>query len=301
MQKQKRDGWYVLLMLLAIVGIVYIMAGKEDAKQKILASEKSQAFTTSLLQLGENAYNRIYVNGHILAGDMPGEIVVTEENDALGENNNTDKEQSSACESAEPAYHVGVTDIAYFDDALFIGDSRTVGIAEYGYLENADYFADVSMSVYKVWNKKIAVDGGIKKKLETILVENTYGKVYVMLGINELGYDFEQTVERYEELLAYIHDTQPGAIIYICANLHVTEEQSLADEYFNNININRFNEAIAKLADEETFFYIDINPMFDDTEGNLSKEFSSDEAHVMGVYYVDWCDWLMTQAIVKNI
>ena len=36
-------------------------------------------------------------------------------------------------------------DASYFDDALFIGDSRTVGIAEYGSLKNATYFADVCL------------------------------------------------------------------------------------------------------------------------------------------------------------
>lgn len=300
MQKRRRDGWYVLLMLFAMAGIAYIMVGKEDARQQQMALENSRVLSATLLQLGEYGYTQIIVNGHILAGDISGEVVPDEESEALQETNTADKEENTTEEIAEPAYKTGVEDIAYFDDALFIGDSRTVGIAEYGYLQNADFFADVSMSVYKVWNKKISVDGGAKKKLEMILEENTYGKVYVMLGINELGYDFDQTVKRYGELLAAIHEAQPDAIIYICANLHVTEEQSLSDEYFNNININRFNEAIAKLADDETFFYIDINPMFDDVEGNLSEEFSSDEAHVMGIYYEDWCDWLMTQAIVKT-
>lgn len=300
MQKRRRDGWYVLLMLSAMVGIVYIMAGKEDARQRIVASEKSRGFSEALLQLGECAYNRIMVNGHILAGDMPGEVAGAEKVAEDEEGKFTGNDAGTEAEISQPPYIIGVTDAAYFDDALFIGDSRTVGIAEYGYLENADFFADVSMSVYKVWNRKISMDGGAKKSLETVLNENTYGKVYVMLGINELGYDFDQTVKRYEELLIAIHEAQPEAVIYICANLHVTEEQSMADEYFNNVNINRFNEAIAKLADEEVYFYIDINPMFDDAKGNLGEEFSSDEAHVMGIYYEDWCDWLMMQAIVKS-
>ena len=38
----------------------------------------------------------------------------------------------------------------YFNDALFIGDSRTVGIATYGTLKNADYFARVGMTVYNI-------------------------------------------------------------------------------------------------------------------------------------------------------
>ena len=48
-------------------------------------------------------------------------------------------------------------DASYFDDALFIGDSRTVGIAEYGSLKNATYFADVGLNVYVAQTKAVAV------------------------------------------------------------------------------------------------------------------------------------------------
>ena len=38
---------------------------------------------------------------------------------------------------------------AFFDNALFIGDSRMVNVANYARLGNADYFDDVGMTVFK--------------------------------------------------------------------------------------------------------------------------------------------------------
>ncbi len=297
MQKQNRVGRYVLLLLLAMLGITAFMVEKEIKWQRSVAAKESHEWYAALMQVGEHAYNRIFVNGHILAGDYMGdkcpiETDVTEKSE--------DEQTGKEAEENTPTYTIGVEDVSYFDDALFIGDSRTVGIMEYGYFEQADFFADVSMSVYKVWNRKIAVNGKTKQKLEDILAQNSYGKVYVMLGINELGYDYEQNVRKYTELIGAIREAQPDAVIYVCGNLHVTEKQSAADEYFNNDNINRFNEAIATLADGENCFYIDINPMFDDENGNLNTDYSSDEAHVKAQYYVEWCDWLMTQAVVKT-
>ena len=35
-------------------------------------------------------------------------------------------------------------DESFFDDALFIGDSRMVNVANYARLGSADYFADVA-------------------------------------------------------------------------------------------------------------------------------------------------------------
>lgn len=298
MQKQRKDGRYVLLLLFAMIGIACFMVQKEGARQEVKASQNSHEFHVSLLQMGERAYNRIFVNGHIAVGDWEGDMVspgfeISDEELVM-------QEPEEKVEEILPPYTVGVTDAAYFDDALFIGDSRTVGIAEYGYFTEADYFADVSMSVYKVWTKKIAVSGKTKQKLQDILAQNSYGKVYIMLGINELGYDYDQNVRRYTELVTAVREAQPEAVIYVCANLHVTKKQSEKDEYFNNPNINRFNEAISVLADGENVFYIDINPLYDDVEGNLNTDYSSDEAHVKAQYYVEWCDWLMTQAIVKT-
>ena len=43
------------------------------------------------------------------------------------------------------------------DDALFIGDSRTVGLMEYAGIDDADYFCTVGMSIYSTHNKSVSV------------------------------------------------------------------------------------------------------------------------------------------------
>ena len=291
-QKQKRDGLYVLLMLLAMIGIGAIMIQKEWNREKETAYETGYKIGLTIQPILEQGRRIILENRYVAEEDASNQTQ-NSENDA----GNSDV---GVEENEIPSYTIGVTDSAYFNDALFIGDSRTVGIAEYGYFEEADFFADVSMSVYKVEKRSLYVDG-IRCKLEKLLSENTYGKIYIMLGINELGYDFDYTVNKYRALLENIRTSQPDAIIYICANLHVTKEQSESDKLFNNMNINRFNEAISQMADEEQYFYIDVNVLFDDAEGHLSEEYSSDNAHVKGKYYVEWCDWLLTQAIVRTL
>ena len=87
-------------------------------------------------------------------------------------------------------------DASYFDDALFIGDSRTVGIAEYGSLKNATYFADVGLNVYVAQTKAVAVKNVGTVTLPQLLSQKTFGKVYIMLGINELGNDLDRKSTR---------------------------------------------------------------------------------------------------------
>lgn len=190
-------------------------------------------------------------------------------------------------------------DKKYFKDALFIGDSRTVGLSEYADLGGADVFADSGMSVYKVFEKEIEIKGIGKTGLENLLKSKKYGKIYVMLGINELGYEHKQTVRKFKELVQRIQKLQPEAIIFIGANLHVTAEKSAQSDIYNNKNINRINEGIKKLTDEKQIFYIDINEIFDDENGNLNAEYTTDKVHVLGKYYEQWAEWICTKGIVN--
>lgn len=188
-------------------------------------------------------------------------------------------------------------DISWFDDALFIGDSRTVGLHEYGNLGNAEVVADSGMSVYKVYGKEFETSSGEKKLLQDVLEERQFGKVYVMLGINELGYAYEQTVQRYTELIKWIQELQPETLIFLQANLHITGRKSETSDIYNNENINRFNEAVKELSDGNTRFYLDVNELFDDEDGNLSTDYTVDNAHVLGKYYSDWVEWLLGHAV----
>ena len=185
----------------------------------------------------------------------------------------------------------------YFDTALFIGDSRTVGLREYGDLDNADYFADVGMSVFSAFSTKVSIPGVGGTGLENLLGTIVYEKIYIMLGINELGYDYDTVVTKYAEVVGKIRDLAPDAIIFVCANLHVSEGRSSKDSIFNNPNIDKLNGDISRLADGETIFDLDINPVFDDGCGNLSSECTGDGTHLYAKYYKPWSDWLLTMGI----
>ncbi len=185
----------------------------------------------------------------------------------------------------------------YFDDALFIGDSRTVGISEYGDLNNATFFANTGMSVYNVFEKNVSVPQVGKLKLEQLLTYKKFGKIYIMLGINELGYNQEKTLKKYKDLLKFVQEKQSNAIIYIEANLHVAAERSNKDKTINNININKINNEISKLADNEKIFFIDVNEKFDDENGNLSSNYTQDNVHIYAKYYKEWSDWLSQNAV----
>ncbi len=186
----------------------------------------------------------------------------------------------------------------YFDDALFIGDSRTVGIQLYGSIQEATYFCSVGMSAYGVPYEKVEIDGLGTVTLRTLLQSKSFGKIYIMLGINDDLTKPESIIKSYATLLDLIKEYCPDAVIYVEANIHVGAHPSAASTV-NNDNINGLNELLFEFCDGERIFYLDVNPVFDDNEGKLGDEYSGDGIHFRVDYYKQWTEWIKNNAIVK--
>lgn len=183
----------------------------------------------------------------------------------------------------------------YFDDALFIGDSRTVGLRDYTDLaEHADFYCETSLTIYKVMEESFKGKGTI---LEALSKKN-YGKIYLMVGINELGRGTtEDFMAKYTEVVDTLHELCPDAKIMIQGIMHVSEKKSSSDAIFNNSNINARNNAIATLADNVHFFYIDMNEAVCDENGNLNAEYTHDQIHLLGMYNDLWKQFLLEHGV----
>ena len=274
----KKSILFFIIIILVLIGVFTIKSSIKNSDSNLNIVLEDQTTTLSNENINENKQQEDYVNN--LQNEKQIEHI----------DNKTESKKNSKHEKQT----VGKE---YFDDALFIGDSRTVGISEYGDLNNATFFANTGMSVYNVFEKNVSVPKVGKLKLEQLLTYKKFGKIYIMLGINELGYNQEKTLKKYKDLLKFIQEKQSNAIIYIEANLHVTAERSNKDKTINNININKINNEISQLADNEKIFFIDVNEKFDDENGNLSSNYTQDNVHIYAKYYKEWSDWLSQNAV----
>ncbi len=195
-------------------------------------------------------------------------------------------------------YEFTQVDESYFDDALFIGDSRTVGLRDYTDLsEHADFYCETSLTIQKMLEENFPGLGTI----EEALAKKEYGKIYIMLGINELGVGTtEDFMEKYTEGVAFLREKEPEAKIFIQGIMRVTGKKNSTDAIFNNSNINARNNAIATLADNEHIFYIDVNEVVCDEEGNLNSEYTFDQLHLLGVYDDLWKQFLLSHGVVTE-
>ena len=209
-------------------------------------------------------------------------------------------------ESSEYAYETVEDD--YFADAAFIGDSRMLGLHDYsGWMENADFYCENGFSVFR-WSKGDPVtlqshegkNAGTKVDLETAMREKHYGKIYLLAGMNDLGYGNTVLFQGWlRDLTDMLRETQPDAVLYLLSNLHISKEQDGVQPAMDNLNTNDKNVAISGLADGENVFYLDANPLFCDADGYLLPDITFDGYHLYAADYSRWADFLKEHAVVR--
>ena len=221
--------------------------------------------------------------------------------DAAGSGGQGDMEGSDGFgDGSEPVY-MSVED-DYFSDAVFIGDSRTVGLYEYGGLEEiTTFYASSGLTVYKIFDSQIVEVPGQRQKqtIEEALSEKQFKKIYLMIGINEMGTGpVTSFTNRYKEVVDHLLELQPDAILYIQGILKVSTERSDKGDYINNEGIVARNEALAELADNRRIFYLDVNPLVCDETGGLVASYTFDGVHLKAKYIEIWKEYLKSHAIL---
>ena len=192
---------------------------------------------------------------------------------------------------------IGCVDESYFDTVLFIGDSRTVGLSQYGRLGKADYFADTGMTVFNVLTETASDTGFSAQTLPELLQTRSYDRIYVMLGINEIGYALDRVLDQYGTVVETLQSLQPDAILVLCANLHVSRSAAAATPRLEPSHIQELDDRIAQLADGDRIVFLDVNPEFCDSEGYLRDDLTGDGVHPYGTGYELWAEWLVDHGV----
>lgn len=158
------------------------------------------------------------------------------------------------------------------------------------------------MTIYNMFQRQADTEDGRKLTVEEALQAQSFGKIYLEIGINEMGTGtVDSFMEAYEGAVNRLRELQPDAILYLCGIMYVKQSKSESDPIFNNPNIQARNDRIAQLADRETIFYLDINELVTDETGNLNPDYTWDEVHLLGKYNSLWLDYFCSHGIVKDV
>lgn len=210
--------------------------------------------------------------------------------------------ESSEPEESEPRVwsspRVGKSDPVsddWFADAAFVGNSLTEGFYAWSGVQYGDAYASTSMSVLGVADVDAVTlaDGSTGTILEG-LAQKPYGKIYILLGINEISMAPADFRAAYETMLDRIQAIQPDADIYIEGLSPVTKWKSDSSAYFNMDNVRAYNCELFELAFERGLYYIDLCEALAGDDGYLPDDADTDGVHFTMSYYPRWYEYLKT-------
>lgn len=187
----------------------------------------------------------------------------------------------------------------YFEDAVFIGDSRTEGfILNNGLIADTNSYTSKGLNVSTIFSDKIINIDGKKITIMEALEKTSFSKVYIMLGINETGWVYSNLfIKKYGEIIDEIRKINPNCTIYIQSILPVSQEVSDEHSYIKNSKIDEYNSLIEKMANEKKVYYINVKEAVVNENDVLPEDAATDGIHLNKKYCEKWLEYLKNHIV----
>ncbi len=192
--KRRNNKKYFISVLITAALIAAVLAGCNNSGSKASSSEQEIVSSESSAPQAESSSSQSS-SEEDSSSEAPSEQAVSK---------NVDKEAVSN---------------AYFDDAVFIGDSRTEGFMMYSGITNAKSLAYKGLTADDVFTENVINLNGNMTTVINALENMSFSKVYIMLGINELGWAYSDIfIEKYGEIIDAVKGINPSSEIYIVSS-----------------------------------------------------------------------------------
>ena len=292
-RKRTKEIFYIIPVILAVLIIIFIVITKIDAnseKEKVKLENKIENNTEKTIEINDKANNDIIADikeeNEIPKNEVKENEIIQKneikENETIPQNDV--KEEISNSEKNRE----------FGNDVAFIGDSRTQAFLMYTGLKDVNDYTNIGLMVDTAITKKFITNSkGEKITILEDLQNKNINTIYIMLGVNELGWVYSSMfIEQYEKLINKIQEVKPNCEIILESIIPVTKSRSDSDKTYNNQRIKEYNTLIKEMANRKNIKFIDLVPVLADGNGNLPEEASTDGIHLNKEYCLKWLECL---------
>lgn len=292
-RKSKISSSFIPLLLILVIGGFVGNKIIQDTNKKIYENQITNAIQNNVSE------NTLGNNENQINDNLINNTVNEESNNTVNENEiNEDKTDKNTIKEDDSNDTDSTTSnnkkVSFDSSAAFIGDSRTQGFIMYNGLKSVQDYSYIGLMVDTAVTKKIVkTSNGQKITLLEDMANRNIKSVYIMLGVNELGWVYPQVFKKkYEDLIDEIRKVKPNCKIYVQSIIPMTKTKSDNDKIFNNSNVAKFNKLVQEVAKEKNVTYLDVKSALVDENGNLPEEASTDGIHVDKEYCEKWLNYL---------
>ena len=292
-RKSKISSSFIPLLLILVIGGFVGNKIIQDTNKKIYENQITNAIQNNVSE------NTLGNNENQINDNLINNTVNEESNNTVNENEiNEDKTDKNTIKEDDSNDTDSTTSnnkkVSFDSSAAFIGDSRTQGFIMYNGLKSVQDYSYIGLMVDTAVTKKfVKTSNGEKITLLEDMANRNIKSVYIMLGVNELGWVYPQVFKKkYEDLIDEIRKVKPNCKIYVQSIIPMTKTKSDNDKIFNNSNVAKFNKLVQEVAKEKNVTYLDVKSALVDENGNLPEEASTDGIHVDKECCEKWLNYL---------
>lgn len=175
-------------------------------------------------------------------------------------------------------------DSEYFENTIFLGDSRTVALSSHKFISARNTFAINGINHITFLTQQFTdMVTGVTGDIFQIVRERKPERIYVALGVNGVAFIDEGIfLSKYQELISGLMEASPESIIIIQSILPVNEvNYTGANKKLNNENIDRFNRQLLAMAEKNGIYYLDIATRMKDANNQLISQYDGGD----GIHY----------------
>lgn len=203
----------------------------------------------------------------------------------------------------EPVPENVAVDYAYFNDTVFIGDSRTKGMMMHTAMSPYD-FSSSGLNVSSLQTKayiRLPDENGTPQSYtlaEALEREKgNYKAIYVATGLNELGWPVDGFMRAFSAFIDNLEEIG-GVPIYVQLIMPVTTYSSETTIFgITNEKCVQFNAELREFIAERELFMLDPAPLFTLEDGTLDPEYSYDGVHLHPKYYEILANYYRTHVV----
>ena len=178
--------------------------------------------------------------------------------------------------------------VQFFSESAFIGDSVTLALRNYC-ITNTVIGRPTFLCAgsYAVRHAIVDPDPG-NQNIVSITYQNTamrpedalkasgVKRVFIMLGMNDIAFGVDYTMNNWKTLIKNIRSECPDIEIYIQSATPIHANNDKDGYKLNNANMDIYNQKLEVFCAENDCYFVSIAPLLKDENGDLANSYCSD-------------------------
>lgn len=171
----------------------------------------------------------------------------------------------------------------YLNRCVFLGDSRTVAMVNYGFFNDDSALAQIGISHPAFASNKFMNNAGKEYTMKSYLESHQAQVIYILLGVNGINDSSEDHYKNtFISLIDRVAELAPNSNI-VLVSIGPVDDNGRYKNYVQNALIDKYNDFLLEIAKEKHIFYLDIAEVLKGSDGQVKSEYNGgDGLHYSG-------------------